>query len=160
TIYAELTGSGRPQVRHALDVRSLRKHVQRDHLRYFKDIFPAQNVQISRHSGRLARDVNDLPRSDPAQQLQHLRPATLARWVEQNTRCSRVQAPEDLRQHLLRLAGHELAVGAAMRFRIAPCGFYGQLVVLDPDERINQIAQFNAEKTDPAVNVGQMTRAA
>src|SRR5260221_4532614 len=61
---------GGSQVCDAFDVRGLRKHVQRDHLRHSKDIVSAQNVQISGHRGGLAGNVNDLKRSDTAQQLQ------------------------------------------------------------------------------------------
>ena len=50
----------RAQIRHALDVLRLRKHVQRLHARQFKDTVRAQNVQIPRHRRRMARDVNDL----------------------------------------------------------------------------------------------------
>src|SRR5215471_7648940 len=58
------------KVRHALDVRGLGKHVQRNNLRHFKDTFGAQNVQVPSHSGRMTGNIDDLRGSRVAQELQ------------------------------------------------------------------------------------------
>ena len=57
---------------------SLGKHIQRLHLRQFKDIIRTQNVQIPRHRSRVAGNINHLCRPGPAQKLQHFWLATFA----------------------------------------------------------------------------------
>src|SRR4029079_15631138 len=45
-------------VRHAFDMRGLRKHVQGDYLRHFKDIVSAQKDHISGHRGAVRADLD------------------------------------------------------------------------------------------------------
>ena len=79
-----------PHVGYALNVRRLGKHIQRDQPRQFKDSFGAQNVQISRHRGRMAGDVDNLRRCRLPKHSQQLGMTALAGWVQEDRRSLRI----------------------------------------------------------------------
>lgn len=79
-----VSGSGVSNVSHALDVRGLRKHVQRSDSRYCKDTVRAQGVQVSRHRGGMAGYINQLPGGMSAEKFDHRRMAAFPRRVHQH----------------------------------------------------------------------------
>src|ERR1039458_4622770 len=135
---------------------SVRKHVQRDHLRQVKDIFRAQNVQVPRHCCRVAGYVDNLRRPHPAQQLQRLRPATLARRVQQHRRRLGRKTRQQRRQKFLRGPRYEFAVGASARNGVPPRRLDRQTVQLHADKGLDQVTQLKAEEANTAIYIHEM----
>src|ERR1035438_9412277 len=135
---------------------SVRKHVQRDHLRQVKDIFRAQNVQVPRHCCRVAGYVDNLRRPHPAQQLQRLRPATLARRVQQYRRRLGRKTRQQRRQKFLRGPRYEFAVGASARNGVPPRRLDRQTVQLHADKGLDQVTQLKAEEANTAIYIHEM----
>ena len=126
----------------------------------FKDTLAAQNVQVARHRRRMTRHINHLRRLCFTQQLQRLRQTAFARRVEQNRRLFRRKLFQQFRQNRLHRRRQEPPVADFSRPRVAPRRLDGALVVFHADERFNRVRQFNAEKTDAAIQIRQMPRAA
>jgi hypothetical protein len=83
----------KPYISNAFHVLGLWKHVQWNYFRYFKDIPCAQNVQVSRQRGRVAGNVENLPRTRFTQYFQHFRRTTSARRVKNNRARTRFKPP-------------------------------------------------------------------
>ena len=128
------------QIRHALDVLCLWKHIQWLHPRQFKDTIAAQNVQVARHRRRVAGDVDDLRWSRPAQYLQYIRFAALARRIEQHGRRSRVETREQRRQHIFRRTRNELAVEPPTSRGVPTRRLDRQTVQFDTDKGLDEVA--------------------
>ena len=95
-----------------------------------------------------------------AKQIEHGVGATFARWIEQHSGGGRLKASEQRRKDLFGHAGDELTIGAAPALGVVARSLNGEPIVFNPDERVDGAAQLDAEETDPAVNVDEMTRAA
>jgi hypothetical protein len=126
-------------VRHAFDMRGLGEHVQGDYLRHFKDTLSAQNVQISRHGGGVAGNVDDLPRLHLPKQFEHFRVTPFARRIEQHAGGLGLKLFEDLGKVFFSLASHEFAVGPIVQGRVPPSRLDRQPVVFDSDKGFNQV---------------------
>src|SRR5437867_2103444 len=74
------------QISHRFQMGGLGKHIERNYSRQTENTFGAEYVQVARHGGGVAGDVNDLSGLNLAQKFEHLAAAAFARRIEEDGR--------------------------------------------------------------------------
>src|SRR5438094_29912 len=100
-------------------------------------------------------DINDLFRTDFAQQVQALSRTTRAGRIKDYNRLLRGEALDQKRQLLLCSSNNEIAVLDAAGKLISARSLHRQFIGFDAGKRIHQIGQFQSKETYTAKNVDQ-----
>jgi len=96
----------------------------------------------------------------PAQRLQDTRLAALARRIEQHGRRLRGETRKQRRQDLFCSTRDKLAVGPPTGRSIPTRGLDRQTVQFYADKRLDEVAEFDTEEPDPAIDIQQILRSA
>ena len=99
----------------------------------------------------MAGNIDYLGGGRLGQQLQHLRRTAGARRIEQECGGPGLKASEHLGQKGFRPAGHKSAVGFAARQGVLPGRLDGRGVHFHSGKALDEIGQFDAEKTNAAI---------
>ena len=135
------------------------EHVDGDDLLESIDPVSAENVQIPRQRGWVARDVDHLCWANLAELLQCCRCTTPAGWVENDAGILGIKLSQEAGEQILRASLDKLAVVSTKLCCVFTGGLYGALVVFHPGIALGQASQLDCKEANTAVGVDQVFRA-
>lgn len=138
----------------------LGEHIHRLDLAQLVEALGTEVLQVAGQSRRVAGDVENLPGTNFAQKGEDARMATAARRVQDDAGFAGRVAVDVLGQDFLGRADDEFTFGDAVALGIDAGRVDGLLIDFDSDEGFDLSGQLDAEETDPAIDIVEITHAA